>query len=196
MKKVLVGGFCASLIVGLSACNNDTMSEETPKIAKTETATAVHHALTSGIDFANFDKSVRPQDNFYSYVNGTWVKNTVIPSDRTSTGAFYDLREKSRDDVKAIIEEVAATVDLKAGSDEQKVADLYRSFMDVETLNKLGVTPIESELAKVNAIKDKAELVTYFARSQIIGGGTPMAFYIGVDAKTQAVMQLMFGNTG
>ncbi|PKG56643.1 peptidase M13 [Shewanella sp. Choline-02u-19] len=183
MKKVLVGGLCASLIVGLSACNSDTAAPKIPETTKTETAVAVQKALSSGIDFANFDKSVRPQDDFYSYVNGTWIKNTTIPSDRTSSGAFYDLREKSRDDVKAIIEEVAATPDLKAGSDEQKVADLYRSFMDTETLNKLGIKPIQSELDNVSAIKSKDELVTYFAHSQIVGGGTPMAFYIDVDAK-------------
>ncbi|SQH78034.1 Peptidase, M13 family protein [Shewanella benthica] len=181
MKKVLVGGLCASLIVGLAACNNKQAEVKAPEISKT--ATAVEKALTSGIDFANFDKSIRPQDDFYGYVNGTWLKNTEIPSDRTSTGAFYDLREKSRDDIKAIIEEVAATPNLVAGSDEQKVADLYRSFMDTDTINQLGTTPIQAELDKIDALKTKSDLVSYFAHSQIIGGGTPLAFYIDVDAK-------------
>ncbi len=183
MKKVLVGGLCASLIVGLAACNNKETEVKAPETSKTEAAAAVEMALTSGIDFANFDKSVRPQDDFYSYVNGTWLKETVIPSDRTSTGAFYDLREKSRDDVKAIIEEVAATPNLVAGSDEQKVADLYRSFMDTDTINQLGTAQIQAELDKIDALKTKAELVSYFAHSQIIGSGTPLAFYIDVDAK-------------
>lgn len=183
MKKVLVGGLCASLIVGLAACNNKEAEVKAPETSKTETAAAVEMALTSGIDFANFDKSIRPQDDFYGYVNGTWLKNTEIPSDRTSTGAFYDLREKSRDDVKAIIEEVAATPNLIAGSDEQKVADLYRSFMDTDTLNQLGTAPIQAELDKIAALKTKADLVSYFAHSQIIGSGTPFAFYIDVDAK-------------
>lgn len=183
MKKVLVGGLCASLIVGLVACNNKEAEVKAPETSKTATATAVEKALTSGIDFANFDKSIRPQDDFYGYVNGTWLKTTEIPSDRTSTGAFYDLREKSRDDVKAIIEEVAATPNLVAGSDEQKVADLYRSFMDTDTINQLGTTPIQAELDKIDALKTKSDLVSYFAHSQIIGGGTPLAFYIDVDAK-------------
>ncbi|MBL4816267.1 MAG: peptidase M13 [Shewanella sp.] len=183
MKKVLIGGLCASLIVGLVACNNKEAEVKAPETSKTATATAVEKALTSGIDFANFDKSIRPQDDFYGYVNGTWLKTTEIPSDRTSTGAFYDLREKSRDDVKAIIEEVAATPNLVAGSDEQKVADLYRSFMDTDTINQLGTTPIQAELDKIDALKTKSDLVSYFAHSQIIGGGTPLAFYIDVDAK-------------
>ena len=183
MNKVLVGGLCASLIVGLVACNNKEAEVKAPETSKTATATAVEKALTSGIDFANFDKSIRPQDDFYGYVNGTWLKTTEIPSDRTSTGAFYDLREKSRDDVKAIIEEVAATPNLVAGSDEQKVADLYRSFMDTDTINQLGTTPIQAELDKIDALKTKSDLVSYFAHSQIIGGCTPLAFYIDVDAK-------------
>ncbi|NRD72546.1 peptidase M13 [Shewanella sp. VB17] len=183
MNKILVGGLCASLIIGLSACNNKTADIKTPNLNKTETATAVSKALDSGINFANFDKSVRPQDDFYSYVNGTWFNNAQIPSDRTGTGAFYELREKSRDDVKAIIEDVAATPNLLAGSDEQKVADLYRSFMDIETLNKLGIAPIQVELDKIDALKTKSALVSYFANSQIMGSDTPLGFYIDVDAK-------------
>ncbi|ARD23547.1 M13 family metallopeptidase [Shewanella japonica] len=178
MKKLVTGGLCASLIAGLSACTN-----EVENTSKTATAEAVQAALTSGIDFQNIDKSVRPQDDFYEYVNGTWLKTAEIPSDRTNIGAFYDLRENAREDVKAIIEEVAAMPTLKAGTDEQKVADLYRAFMDVETLNKLGVTPIQPEFDKIAAIDSKADLTNYFAYSQVNGYGTPLAFYINVDAK-------------
>jgi len=186
MRKVLIGGLCASLIAGLTACNDKPAEVKAPETAKTATAVAVTQVLGSGIEFANFDKAVRPQDDFYKYVNGTWLKNTEIPADRTSIGAFYDLREKSRDDVKAIIEEVAATPNLAVGTDEQKVADLYRSFMDTDTLNKLGVTPIQGEFDAINALKDKNELVKYFAHSQIAGAGTPMAFYIDIDAKNSS----------
>ncbi|MGL5145885.1 MAG: peptidase M13, partial [Plesiomonas shigelloides] len=183
MKKIVIGGLCASLILGLSACNKEPATAQAPEVAKTATAEAVNKALSSGIEFANFDKSVRPQDDFYSYVNGAWEKQTEIPADRTSIGAFYDLREKSRDDVKAIIDELSATPNLTDGTDEQKVADLYRAFMDVDTLNKLGITPIQSELNSIAAIANTDDLVKFFAQSQISGGGTPMAFYIGVDAK-------------
>ncbi|MCL1066725.1 peptidase M13 [Shewanella olleyana] len=179
MKKLVIGGLCASLIAGLSACGNN----EVQTTAKTATAEAVQTALTSGIDFENIDKSVRPQDDFYEYVNGTWLKTAEIPGDRTNIGAFYDLRENAREDVKAIIEEVAAMPTLKEGTDEQKVADLYRAFMDVETLNKLGVTPIQAEFDKISAIDSKANLTNFFAYSQVNGYGTPLAFYVNVDAK-------------
>ncbi|MDO6610474.1 M13-type metalloendopeptidase [Shewanella sp. 1_MG-2023] len=179
MNKFVIGGLCASLIAGLSACSNNEVQNTT----KTATAEAVQTALTSGIDFQNIDKSVRPQDDFYEYVNGTWLKTAEIPGDRTNIGAFYDLRENAREDVKAIIEEVAAMPTLTAGTDEQKVADLYRAFMDVETLNKLGVTPIQAEFDKITAISSKADLTNFFAYSQVNGYGTPLAFYVNVDAK-------------
>ncbi|MCL1141338.1 M13 family metallopeptidase [Shewanella gaetbuli] len=187
MKKLLISGLCASLIAGLSACNDDpkpaSQTAEKAETTKTATAAAVEKALTSGVSFDHMDKSVRPQDDFYLYVNGGWMKSAEIPGDRTSIGAFYDLRENAREDVKAIIEDLSAAEKLEQGSDEQKVADLYRSFMDVETLNKLGVTPLQATFDKIAALKDKNELVAFFGENQVNGGGTPLAFYINVDAK-------------
>ncbi|MBY5920732.1 M13 family metallopeptidase [Ferrimonas balearica] len=175
MKKLIIGGLCASALV-LAACSQT-------ETAQTPTAEAVQKALGSGIELQNFDSSIRPQDDFYGYVNGTWLKTAEIPSDRTTTGAFYDLREKAQADVKAIIEELAATEGLKAGSDEQKVADLYRSMMDTDTIEQLGITPLKGEFDTIAALKSKDDLAAYFARSQTIGGGTPLAFYVSVDAK-------------
>ncbi|WP_394129086.1 M13 family metallopeptidase [Shewanella maritima] len=185
MRKRVIGGLCASLIAGLTACNSDTTAttQAAPEAVKTQAAAAVEQALTSGITFDNMDKTIRPQDDFYLYVNGGWINTAEIPGDRTNIGAFYDLREKARDDVKAIIEDVSASAELKMGTDEQKVADLYRSFMDVDTLNKLGVSPIQAEFAKIAALKDKAALTAYFGENQANGGGTPLAFYVNVDAK-------------
>jgi putative endopeptidase len=184
MRKLVIGGLCASLIAGLSACSDDkAVVAPAADVAKTATATAVAQALTSGIDFDNIDNSVRPQDDFYLYVNGAWMNKADIPSDRTNIGAFYDLRENARDDVKVIIEDLSATPNLADGTDEQKVADLYRSFMDVETLNKIGIAPIQADLDKIAALKDKKELTAFFGANQVNGGGTPLAFYVEIDAK-------------
>ncbi len=185
MKKLLIGGLCASMIAGLAACGDktDVTNTSAPASQTTPAATAVKQALSSGIDFNNFDKSVRPQDDFYTYVNGGWLKSTEIPADRTSVGAFYDLRENAKNDIKAIIEEVAAKKDLQAGSDEQKVADLYRAYMDTATLDKLGITPLAPALAKIDAIQNTDDLVKYFGAEQAVGGGTPIAFFVDIDGK-------------
>ncbi|WP_028109781.1 M13 family metallopeptidase [Ferrimonas futtsuensis] len=176
MKRVIIGGLCASALLVAGCAQNETSQP-------TAVAQAVQKQLSSGIEFQNFDTTVRPQDDFYSYVNGTWMKTTEVPADRTSSGAFYDLREKARDDVKVIIEELAGMPGLKAGSDEQKVGDLYRSFMDTDTIEQLGLNPLKPEMSKIAAIDSRDDVVAYFAHSQMIGAGTPMAFYVNVDAK-------------
>ncbi|WP_434927017.1 M13 family metallopeptidase [Shewanella sp. HL-SH2] len=190
MKKLVIGGLCASLIAGLSACSDNTQatadSAAKTEVTKTATAAAVEKALTSGISFDNMDKNIRPQDDFYLYVNGGWMNTAEIPGDRTNIGAFYDLRENARDDVKVIIEDLSATPNLADGTDEQKVADLYRSFMDVATLNKLGIAPIQADLDKIAALKDKNELTAFFGENQANGGGTPLAFYVEIDAKNSS----------
>jgi predicted metalloendopeptidase len=139
--------------------------------------------LTSGIEMANMDVSMRPQDDFFRYANGTWLDTAEIPADRNNTGVFMDLRDKAREDVKAIIEEVAAKTDLESGSDEQKVADLYNSFMDTAKLEDLGVAPLEAALAEIDAIGDKDGLSAYFATGATRGGGGPFSPYVTIDAK-------------
>ncbi|MDN3652627.1 M13 family metallopeptidase [Thalassotalea ponticola] len=180
MKHVIAGALCSSLLL-LAGCNETTASSapEQPQAAlKTEKT-----ALASGIEKANMDTSVRPQDDFYLYVNGGWLKNTEMPSDKTAIGSFYDLRDKSDEDVKAIIEELASASDLKKGSDEQKVADLFNSFMDEKTINELGVKPIEPILADIAALESKDDLSVFFAKAQKMGLDSPIYFYVGVDAK-------------
>jgi endothelin-converting enzyme/putative endopeptidase len=177
MKKIITSAVCTSLLF-IAGCNEATETKaavEAPVMQKT--------ALASGIDKANMDLSVRPQDNFYQYVNGAWLNNNEIPGDKTSIGSFYDLRDEADDNVKAIIEELAATKNLTMGSDEQKVADLFRSFMDSETRDTLGTKPVQAIFDRINNLQDKNELATFFGEYQKIGVGSPLAFYINVDAK-------------
>ena len=165
MNRTIIGGLCA---LALAACGQMTNQPE---------------QLTSGIELANMDVTVRPQDDFFRYVNGTWLETTEIPADRTNTGVVMDLRDKAREDVLAIVEDVSSRDDLVAGSDEQMVADLYNSFMDTERLDQLGVSPLDAELARIDAIADKDELSAYFAHSGMIGAGGPVELYIAIDSK-------------
>ncbi len=187
MKSLLTGVLCTSLFA-LSACDkasdpkSATHEEHTHKVAE-PVKEAVKVVLSSGIELSNFDKETRPQDNFYNYVNGAWQKNAEIPPDKTTIGAFYDLRDKSDEDVKAIINEVASKEKLAEGSTEQKIGDLYRSFMNTDKLNELGVQPIAPFLAQIDAIKSKGELASYFAQGEIVGISSPLAFYVSIDGK-------------
>ncbi|QIZ76115.1 M13 family metallopeptidase [Ferrimonas lipolytica] len=178
MKKIVLTGLCASAIA-LAGC-----SQMTASTAETSaTAQAVQQALSSGIDQSTFDYAVRPQDDFYNYVNGTWLKNNEVPADRTSTGVFYDLRDKADKDVKNIINELAGKTDLVEGSDEQKVAALYNSVMDTDTINALGLKPIQAELDNIAGINDFSELAAYFGHAAKIGINSPFVPYVSIDAK-------------
>ncbi|WP_068546624.1 M13 family metallopeptidase [Thalassotalea crassostreae] len=176
MKTIIAGAVASSLLL-LAGCNNSAESTATTAVEVQKTT------LVSGIDASNMNTEIRPQDDFYLYVNGGWLDSNPMPSDKTAIGSFYDLRDKSDADVKAIIEELAATENLEMGTDEQKVADLFKSYMNVEALNKAGVKPIEPILAEIAAVDSKDALATFMGKAQKMGVSTPLAFYVYIDAK-------------
>jgi putative endopeptidase len=155
-----------SLIVGLSASRFTAFAEES--------------TLKSGIERNNFDPSVRPQDDLYRNVNGKWLKESTIPGDRPATGAFMDLRDRSEQQVRAIIEDAAKTKD---NADAQKISDLYLSFMDEAKANQLGLSPIQVELDAIASIKDKAGLIRELAALQRTGAAGLFRIFVRTDAK-------------
>lgn len=180
MKAIITSAVCSSLLL-LSGCSKD---EHTAINSSKVTVQKI--ALASGIDKANMDTNIRPQDNFYRYINGGWMNSHNIPGDKTAIGSFYDLRDKADEDVNAIIEELAATDDLIMGSDEQKVADLFRSYMNSEKRNTLGINPIQSIITAINNLQDKDDLAEFFGQYSSAGINNPLALYISVDAKNSS----------
>ena len=180
MKAIITSAVCSYLLL-LSGCSNsDSTATDSSVVTVQKTA------LASGLDKANMDAAVRPQDNFYRYINGGWINSNKIPDDKTAIGSFYDLRDKADDDVKAIIEELAATKGLTVGSDEQKVADLFRSFMNTEARNNLGITPVQSIFDAINALKNKNDLASFFGTYSTVGINNPLGLYVNIDAKDSA----------
>jgi len=165
VNKTLIGA--AALL--LAACGQDTATEPTgtPAAAQPE-------AQVSGIDLSAMDTTVRPGDDFFAYVNGKWVERTEMPADRSRYGTFDQLRDESQEAVKAIIEE-SANGDFPKGSDEQKVGDLYKSYLDWETRDGLGIEPLQPELDRINSINDYDELAVYFAGALKRGLDAPFA---------------------
>ncbi len=151
MKKLLIG---AAALLLVAACGQDA-NEPTTEEAR---------PLRSGIDLSAMDTSVRPGDDFFSYVNGKWVAETEIPADKGRYGVFDVLRDESQEAVKAIIEE-SANGDFEKGTDEQKVGDMYKSFLDWDTRNARGLEPLQPELDRIKAISDYDDLAVYFAET-------------------------------
>ena len=137
--------------------------------------------LRSGIDFSRVDSTVRPQDDFYRHVNGTWLKEFELPKDKSRYATFTVLREKAREDVKKIIEEASKT-NSPGGSDNQKIGDLYQSYMDTMTLAETGIKSIIPDLEKIDQIKDISDLSEYFAYADIYTTA-PFGIYVYIDKK-------------
>ncbi len=153
---------------------------------------------TSGVELASMDRSVRPQDDFYRFVNGTWMKNTEIPADKARYGAFTRLRDDSEARLREIIEQSSTKPDKLAGTDEQKVGDLYNSFMDEGRLDQLGLKPLEADLARIDAIKSKNEIPALMAHLLRINATTPINGYVNQDAKkpTEYIVYLFQSGLG
>ncbi len=127
--------------------------------------TATEQPVISGIDLEWVDPAVRPQDDLYAHVNGRWLREHVIPDDRSQDGSFRTLRDESEVHVRAIIEDVAAGSP-EPGSDAQRIGDLYASFMDTDRIEALGITPLTPLLDEIAAATDKAGLAAALGRRQ------------------------------
>ena len=151
-----------------------------------------------GINLSYMDKKVKPQDDFFRYVNGTWVDNTQIPSDKTRWGSFDELRENTNNDALAILKQAAANKTLKSSSDQGKAANLYKTIMDTVARNKQGIRPIMPYLAKINAIKNVKDLEKLLIEMEPVGGLGFFGMGIGSDAKdsNKNIVYVGTGNLG
>ena len=157
MKYQALGA--AALLV-LAACGQ----QQSEQAASSEST--ADEPLISGINTGDMDKSVRPGDDFFMYMNGAWVAETEIPADKASYSVFAYLNDEAQENVKVIIEE-SATGDFAKGSDEQKVGDMYRSFMDWEARNARGLEPLQPELERIDDISDYDDLAVYFGEAVV-----------------------------
>ena len=158
---------------------------------------AQQSGLRSGIDTSGFDKAVRPQDDLFRYVNGTWLAKTEIPADRPVYGTFVQLDEKAEADLYALIEELAGDRNKKPGSTAQQVGDFYASFTNESHLNSLGATPLQPRLAEVDKVASAAGLADLIGRYSVMGLPGPVGGFIEADAgdPTKVALYLLQGGT-
>lgn len=150
--------------------------------------------LNSGVDMQNIDSSIRAQDDFYDHVNGKWLKNAVIPADKASWGSFNQLSERTLEQLHQIINKLAA--DTSKDTNKQKIYAMYNSFMDESKLEKLGVTPLNSQMAKVDSINDKKQIPALIANLNRIGVNTPISIDIHQDARDSSQEIADLGQSG
>jgi putative endopeptidase len=146
-------------------------------------AGAADRVLRSGITTTGFDAKVRPQDDLFRHVNGGWIAETNIPPEYGLFGSAMQLRDNSLKDLRAIIEDVARQEGTSPGSDARKIGDLYASFMDEKKVEELGLEPIRADLARIDAVRDKAEFLRLVAELQRQGIGGVFRLRVEPDAK-------------
>jgi putative endopeptidase len=180
MKRTVIKRMLFSLIVAFTfmvSCKNENQKEE--KIP--------------GISVENMDTSTKPSDDFFRYVNGTWIDKTEIPADRTRWGSFDELRKKTDADVLTILNEAIAEDkfqklkdaegNLTLESDQKKAVNFYETIMDTVAREKQGIEPLKPFLAKINAITNIADLQTLLIEMAPYGGAGFFDFAVFNDLK-------------
>lgn len=183
MKKILI---TAAICLPLMACQN------TP--TKQSDSTMNTAPVSSGITLDNMDKNIRPQDDFYRHVNGHWLETFEMPADKSNYGSFTKLSDESRQYVKDIILDVSKQ-DNAVGSTEQKIADIYASWMNTDRLQELGMQPLEQQLARIDAIESNADLSAYMAYADIYSTA-PLSMYVYIDQKQSDTYIVYMGQSG
>ena len=145
---------------------------------KAQTPSTEHH----GIDLEYMDTSVKPGDDFFRFVNGAWFDKAEIPSDRTRWGSFDELRQNTDHDALAILKKAVGNKNLDPKSDQMKAVNVYKTYLDLETRNKLGIAPIKTDLAKIDGLKNANDAIALVTEKTPEGGLGFFGLYVGTDA--------------
>ena len=178
MKRYLLSALTLTLLAGLA-----------------QAADMAKKAPVSGIATEYADPAVRAQDDFFVHLNGKWLKDTLIPADKASFGAFEKLYDDTQPQLRAIIEGAAKA---PTGADARKIGDFYASYMDEARLETLGMRPLAEAMAHIASLKDKQDIAVLMAHGSRLGIGMPFDFGIHQDAKdsTKYVADISQGGLG
>ncbi len=161
---LLVPSIVGTMLTGCSGGNGSKSSQDS----------------VPAIDMTALDTTVNPAEDFYLFVNGGWMKNNPLPATHSRFGSFDVLRERSIEQIRDIVEELAGK-EQKEGTNEYRVAVLYKQAMDSTTRNELGATPIKKDLAEIEAITSMAELPKIFGKWDAEGRSSLFGSYVAAD---------------
>ena len=151
-----------------------------------------------GINVNYMDKKVKPSNDFFRYVNGTWLDNTAIPNDRTRWGSFDELRQRTDADALEILKDATKNPAYKSNTDQGKAVNLYLTILDTVARNKAGIAPLKPYLAKINAVTNSKDLEALLIEMEPFGGIGFFVAGVGTDAKNSSrnVINLGPGSVG
>ncbi|WP_298349973.1 M13 family metallopeptidase [uncultured Dokdonia sp.] len=179
-KSVAIVASCA---LAMASCKTDGSKDE----AKTEEI--------PGIVLENMDTSVTPNQDFYKYVNGSWMKNTEIPDDRTSWGGFSVLRKSTDADVLAILDEAEKSGKYTAGTDQAKALAIFNTKLDTLARNEAGLKPLQPALDDIAAVTNLTELQTVLATNPAVSSPF-LSIGAGADLNDSSMNTVYLGANG
>jgi putative endopeptidase len=152
-------------------------------------------ALRSGIDLSYVDHDARPQDDLFGHVNGRWLADYAIPPDRATDGAFRSLFDAAEEQVRDLIME-ASKSGAATDTDQQRIGDLYASFLDEQRVELRGVQPLLDEMAAIDGAADSQELAAVIGGLQRTGVGGGVGMYVDTDSKNSTRYLVHFSQSG
>ncbi|WP_296052950.1 M13 family metallopeptidase [uncultured Alteromonas sp.] len=170
MKYTLLAATIAASLA-LTACSKPETATQTAE-TQTEAPAAKAEIGTFGVDLSARDESVKPGDDFFMYASGNWYENYELPADKTRFGAFNALADRSEEQVKQIIDDIMAADNLTA--EAKLVHDYYTAYMDTDTINEKGITPINPTLTDIDNLSSVKELTEFFGESWLTGASAPL----------------------
>lgn len=181
---------CVLLPLILMACDSGQDDASSSTSAAPDIAAAPAPELGSfGIDLSHQDPAVQPGDDFFRYANGRWLDTYELPADRNRHGMFDVLGDRSDARVRTVIDDLTNREPVQ-GTIDQKISDYYLSYMNVDALNALGITPLRPTLARLQEIATPAQLTAAFGRARIETTASPFGFGIGPDRSNPDAHQL------
>jgi putative endopeptidase len=179
--------------LGLTSCNEPKKSTATE--ATEEVATNNKPTDYLAIDLANFDTTVRPQDDFFMFVNGNWLKNNPIPASETLWTSFSEILERNREILKRVAETAANNTSAAPTSPEGQVAAFYTSGMNEQKREEMGIKPIETHLEAINKATTLEEFLKVTADQKAVAGSL-FNVYVTADEKNSSTNALYMNQGG
>ena len=154
--------------------------------------------LGSGIHLQNVDAAIRPQDDFYSYVNGKWLAQTQIPEDKSEASSFTRLDDTEQEQLRALVEDAARDAATTADANRRKIGELFGAFMDEAQLQQQAMQPLAAEFTRIDGLRRKPEIAALLAHYNEIGVRIPYRASVGQDARdsTKYVVGIDQGGLG
>lgn len=146
----------------------------------------------SGIDRGGMNPQVAPGDDFFEYANGTWMRETEIPPDRSAWGSFTIVQERNLQWLHDIARRAVGARD----PERARVGALYAAFMDEQRIAERGLQPLADELAAIAGLESHRQVAAYFGHASLLGVGSPLGVWVDQDARDATRYLLYFEQGG